>query len=98
MRSRRQFLTRASMGILIGAAGCSKAPQAQSSAGLPPGAPPAFGTAADVGPPVSTATFIEAEKLVRFDLQPQERETAAGNWRSSMAPLYERRTGPRKLA
>jgi len=46
---------------------------------------------------VSTSTFVEAEKLVQFELSPTERETAAGNWRSSMAPLYERRVGPRKF-
>jgi Asp-tRNA(Asn)/Glu-tRNA(Gln) amidotransferase A subunit family amidase len=68
-----------------------------SSASLPPGAPPAFGTAPDVGPAVSTSTFAEAEKLVQFPLSASERETAAGNWRSSMAPLYERRVGPRKF-
>jgi len=34
---------------------------------------------------------------VQFQLSPSERETAAGNWRSSMAPLYERRVGPRKF-
>ena len=99
--SRRRFLTRASIGFLIGAAGCQKNTQQTSggaaSTGLPAGAPPAFGTAPDVGPPVSAATFAEAEKLVQFDLTPAERDTAAGNWRKSMAPLYERRTGPRKL-
>ena len=84
------------MGMLIGAAGCREAEQQQNTA-LPAGAPPAFGTAPDVGPPVSTATFAEAEKLVQFDLTPPEREMAAGNWRKSMAPLYERRVGPRKL-
>jgi len=63
-----------------------------------PGAPTAFGTAPDVGPLVSTSTFVEAEKLVQFELSPAERETAAGNWRSSMAPLYERRVGPRKFS
>jgi Asp-tRNA(Asn)/Glu-tRNA(Gln) amidotransferase A subunit family amidase len=67
------------------------------SATLPPGAPPAFGTAPDVGPPVSDATFTEAEKLVQFELTPSERAMAAGNWRKTMAPLYERRTGPRKF-
>jgi Asp-tRNA(Asn)/Glu-tRNA(Gln) amidotransferase A subunit family amidase len=68
------------------------------SSSATPGAPPAFGTAPDVGPPVSTSTFAEAEKLVQFPLSDSERETAAGNWRSSMAPLYERRTGPRKFS
>jgi Asp-tRNA(Asn)/Glu-tRNA(Gln) amidotransferase A subunit family amidase len=51
-----------------------------------------------VGPPVSAATFAEAEKLVQFELTPAEREVAAGNWRKSLAPVYERRTGPRKFA
>jgi Asp-tRNA(Asn)/Glu-tRNA(Gln) amidotransferase A subunit family amidase len=32
------------------------------------------------------------------ELTAAERAQAAGNWRSAMAPLYERRTGPRKLA
>jgi len=50
-----------------------------------------------MGPAVSTSTFAEAEKLVQFQLSDPERETAAGNWRSSMAPLYERRVGPRKF-
>ena len=95
-KSRRQFLTRASIGFLVSASGCSR--PTEQSGELPPGAPPAFGTAPDVGPPVSTATFAEAEKLVQFPLSASERETAAGNWRKSMAPLYERRTGQRKLA
>jgi Asp-tRNA(Asn)/Glu-tRNA(Gln) amidotransferase A subunit family amidase len=80
-------------------AACNKPKEnSSSSSALPPGAPPAFGTAPDVGPPVSASTFAEAEKLVQFDLGPSERETAAGNWRKSMAPVYERRTGPRKFA
>jgi Asp-tRNA(Asn)/Glu-tRNA(Gln) amidotransferase A subunit family amidase len=47
---------------------------------------------------VSPATFAEAEKLSAIELTPSERAMAAGNWRMSMAPLYERRTGPRKIA
>ncbi|PWU03681.1 MAG: amidase [Terriglobia bacterium] len=78
------------------AAACRKS--TPESAAPPPGAPPAFGTAPDVGPAVSTSTFAEAEKLVQFELKGSEREAAAGNWRKSMAPLYERRTGPRKFA
>ena len=95
-KSRRQFLERASIGLAAALAACNKAPQ--ESGGLPPGAPPAFGTAPDVGPPVSTATFAEAEKLVQVEMTASERAMAAGNWRKSMAPLYERRTGPHKLA
>jgi len=47
---------------------------------------------------VSASTFAEGEKLMQVQLTPAERETAAGNWRKSMAPVYERRTGPRKFA
>jgi Asp-tRNA(Asn)/Glu-tRNA(Gln) amidotransferase A subunit family amidase len=65
---------------------------------LPAGAPPAFGTASPAGPEVSAATFAEAEKLVQVDLRPSDRTLAAGNWRNSMAALYERRTGPRNVA
>ncbi len=63
-----------------------------------PGAPPAFGTAPAVGPEVSVATFKEAEKLVQINFSQPELEQAAGNWRMAMAPLYERRVGPHKVA
>src|SRR5450432_4138003 len=95
--SRRQFLNCATAALVSAATACRKS--APDSAGtLPPGAPPAFGTSPDFGPPVSPDTFAEAEKLVKFDLSPAERQQAAGNWRKSMAPLYERRTGPRKFS
>jgi Asp-tRNA(Asn)/Glu-tRNA(Gln) amidotransferase A subunit family amidase len=93
--SRRKFLNRASAAFMAVLTGCRK--PTQDSAALPPGAPPAFGTAPDAGPLVSTSTFAEAEKLVQFELSAQDRQTAAGNWRKAMAPLYERRTGPRKF-
>ncbi|HXB69675.1 MAG TPA: amidase [Candidatus Acidoferrales bacterium] len=98
-KSRRQFLSRASISLMATAAACRRdAPQpATQPAALPPGAPPAFGTAPEVGPEVSTGTFAEAEKLVQVPLSAAEREMAAGNWRKAMAPVYERRTGPRKL-
>ncbi len=63
----------------------------------PPGSPPAFGTAPAAGPEVSGATFAEAEKLVAVELTAVERTQAALNWRSSMAAVHERRSGPRKL-
>jgi Asp-tRNA(Asn)/Glu-tRNA(Gln) amidotransferase A subunit family amidase len=47
---------------------------------------------------VSPSTFAEAEKLVQVELSPAEREVAADSWRRTLAPVYERRTGPRKLA
>jgi Asp-tRNA(Asn)/Glu-tRNA(Gln) amidotransferase A subunit family amidase len=47
---------------------------------------------------VSADTFAHAEKLVDVEMKPADRGEAASNWRMQMAPLYERRTGPRKLA
>src|SRR5438034_1526004 len=95
-KSRRQFLSRASIALAASAAACRRA--VQNSGTPPPGAPPAFGTAPPVGPEVSAGTFAEAEKLVQAPLSPAARQTAAGNWRRQMAPLYERRGGPRKLS
>ena len=95
-KSRRQFLTHAPL-ALLGAAVASYG-QDQKPAELPPGAPPAFGTAPAVGPQVSPATFAEAEKLVEVEFSSGDLAEAASNWRSAMAPLYERRVGPRKVA
>ena len=95
-KSRRQFLTHAPL-ALLGAAVASYG-QDQKPAEPQPGAPPAFGTAPPVGPEVSPATFAQAEKLVEVELTTEELAQAAGNWRSAMAPLYERRVGPHKVA
>jgi Asp-tRNA(Asn)/Glu-tRNA(Gln) amidotransferase A subunit family amidase len=93
-RSRREFMTEMTIAAL---AAMSSQAEAQQTKEPPPGAPPAFGTAPPVGPQVSPATFAEAEKLVRVEMTAPERAQAAGNWRSAMAQLYERRTGPRKV-
>jgi len=95
-KSRRQFLTHTPL-ALLGAAVASYG-QTQQPSEPPPGAPPAFGTAPPVGPEVSPATFAQAEKLVEVELSAEELAQAAGNWRSAMAPLYERRVGPHKVA
>jgi Asp-tRNA(Asn)/Glu-tRNA(Gln) amidotransferase A subunit family amidase len=99
--SRRDFLATASMGLL-GATISLQDDQAQSPTqqpAVPPaGAPPAFGTGPGAGPEVSTTTFAEAEKLVQVELTAADRATAAASWRQTMAALYERRTGPRKVA
>jgi Asp-tRNA(Asn)/Glu-tRNA(Gln) amidotransferase A subunit family amidase len=95
-KSRRQFLAATSLGVL-GAAAAYRS-RAQNPADLPPGAPPAFGTGPAVGPEVTRSTFAEAEKLVQVEFAEAERAQAAGSWRRTMASLYERRTGPRKLA
>ncbi len=95
-KSRRQFLSGVSAS-LIATTACRKVTEKKPTS-TPPGEPSAFGTAPEAGPPVTVATFAEAEKLMQVELSATEREVAVGNWRNSMAPVYERRTGPRKLS
>ena len=95
-KSRRNFLASTSISLLGAATACSN--KKHTPGELPAGTPPAFSTAPPVGPEVSASTFAEAEKLVQVNLRPSARDLAAGNWRKSMAALYERRTGPRKVA
>ena len=95
--SRREFLTYSSLGILAAAMQARAQAPAEQTQELPPGAPPALGTAPPVGPEVSPATFAEAEKLVQVEMTAADIATAACNWRMQMAPLLERRTGPRKI-
>ena len=94
-KSRRQFLA-TSLGA-IGAAAALRT-QAQNPQDLPPAAPPAFGTGPASAPKFPPTPFAEAEKLVYFPMTANEREVAAGSWRKTMAMLYERRVGPRKVA
>ncbi|MGA2726971.1 MAG: amidase family protein [Terracidiphilus sp.] len=93
--SRREFVALGSLGLLAGVVP-AQTPDAQSQTPTP-GAPPAFGTAAPVGPEVTAATFREAQKLVEVEMTAADLEEAAKNWRMQMAPLYERRVGPRKV-
>jgi hypothetical protein len=95
--SRREFLTQSTL-TLLGAAATSSTLAQTPTTPATPGAPPAFGTAPAVGPVVTPNTFAEAEKLLQFPLTEKDQAQAAGNWRSAMAPLYERRVGPRKVA
>ena len=96
-KSRREFLAQASL-ALVGTAAVNSFGQNQQTTEPTPGAPPAFGTASPVGPEVTTDTFAQAEKLVEVQFTQEELAQAAGNWRSAMAPLYERRVGPHKVA
>lgn len=96
IRSRREFLTVTSLGLL-GAAAASRL-RAQNPSNLPPGAPSAFGAGPAFGPEVSTTTFAEGEKLVQFPMTEAERAEAASSWRKTLAAVYERRVGPKKLA
>ena len=81
-KSRREFLTDASAGLLSAAgvlhaqgakqeqkpatAQSASSPAGAAAADLPPGAPPTFGGSRAVGPEVSAETFEVAEKLVRW--------------------------------
>src|SRR6202140_617502 len=103
-KSRRQFLTRTSFGLVAAAVAPAitlaeeKGEHSQEPAPSTPGAPPAFGTGPAVGPEVSATTFAEAEKLVQVQLTSADRTLAAESWRVNLASVYERRTGPRKVA
>jgi Asp-tRNA(Asn)/Glu-tRNA(Gln) amidotransferase A subunit family amidase len=95
-KSRRRFLRNVSASLVAMTTACRRPEQRTPAPSA--GTPPAFGTAPEAGPPVSASTFAEAEKLVQLEMTAAERDTASGNWRKAMAPLYERRTGPRKVA
>ena len=98
MNTRRQFLLTAPLGALGASMLASTALAGdEPPKAPPPGAPPAFGTAPQVGPEVTPATFAEAEKLVQVAMTPAEREMASAGWRRTLASVYERRTGPRKV-
>ncbi|HEY2119372.1 MAG TPA: amidase [Candidatus Acidoferrum sp.] len=94
-KSRREFLAQSSLTLL--AATIAPKVEAQNPTEQVPGEPSAFGTAPPVGPAVSPETFAQAEMLVRVELTTAERGQAGRTWASDMAPLYERRTGPRKI-
>jgi Asp-tRNA(Asn)/Glu-tRNA(Gln) amidotransferase A subunit family amidase len=101
VNTRRQFLICAPFGVLAAAAACRGEQQQPSSAppaAPPAGAPPTFGTAPGAGPEVTSSTFAEAEKLMQVTMTSAERDMAAATWRKTMAPMLERRVGPRKVA
>ena len=111
MKTRRQFLIKAQLGVLAAAsAGLSVSNPDQAfaqtspptvpatpAAPATPGAPPTFGTLPAFGPEVAAVTFAEAEKLTQVTMTAAEREMAANSWRTSMAAMLERRSGPRKV-
>ena len=99
MNTRRRFLITAPLGALAAAVACRTDSQ-HAAVSAPPataGAPPTFGNGPVSGPPVTPATFAEAEKLAQVTMTVPEREMAAASWRVSLAPLLERRVGPRTL-
>jgi len=97
MNTRRQFLIGGPLSLLVAQVACrneTPSPGASPTAG----APPTFASGAGAGPPVTPATFAEAEKLMQVSMTTAERQQAAGSWRQSLAQYLERRTGPRKVA
>ncbi|KGI77744.1 amidase [Oleiagrimonas soli] len=94
MKSRRQFLTRLPIGVLGAFAALKLKAQAAQDV---PGTAPAFNTGAGTGPQVTELTFAEAEKLVQVRMSAAQREQAASSWRTAMAGVLERRTGPNKV-
>src|SRR5919205_2384334 len=99
MNTRRQFLIKAPLSLLVTTAAL-KIGNSQTPSQTPttPGAPPTFGTGAGSGPAVTPETFAEAEKLMQVTMTPAERQQAAESWRTSLAQYFERRTGPRKVS
>lgn len=98
MKTRRDFLTQAPLGLLGAVVAGGALAQTGETTTPPPGSPGAFNTAPPVGPKLTTATFAEAEKLQQVTMTEAQREMAVANWPTSMAALLERRTGPRKVA
>jgi hypothetical protein len=110
VKTRRDFLALTGMGLVGAAVNAEESCSAQTNlnatttslqnpapAQEPAGMPPAFGTAKPVGPEVSEETLVEAEKLVQVNLNKADIAQAAKTWRVNLAPLYERRVGPRKM-
>ena len=112
MKTRRDFLAMTGMGLVGAVVSAEESSGAQTNLNAtttslqnpnpapgqePAGMPPAFGTAKPVGPEVSEETFAESEKLVQVNLNKADIAQAAKTWRVNLAPLYERRVGPRKM-
>src|SRR5262249_29182227 len=100
MNTRRQFLIRAPLGVLVAASACRNGgPSTNSqSSQTTAGAPPTFGTGVGSGPPVTPDTFAEAEKLMQVTMTAAERKQAADSWPDALDPYLEGRRGPRKIA
>jgi Asp-tRNA(Asn)/Glu-tRNA(Gln) amidotransferase A subunit family amidase len=47
---------------------------------------------------VSAASIAEASKLMQVELSPAECAQAASSWKANLPGIYERRTGPRRVA
>ena len=72
-QSRRRFLARTTAGLVGAAAVARRVAAAPDPTVTPPpaGMPPVFGTAPPVGPEITPATIVEAQKLVRIEFTPR---------------------------
>ena len=81
MNTRRQFLITAPLGVLGRGRRVPRRTAERAVGATPPatpGAPPTFGTAPASGPPVSAATFAEAEKLAQVTMSPARARDGGG--------------------
>ena len=99
-QSRRRFLARTTAGLVGAAAVARRVAAAPDPKVTPPpaGMPTVYGTAPPVGPEITPATVVEAQKLVRIEFTGADQAQIAESWARMMAGSMERRTGPRKLA
>ena len=97
MKTRREFLAQAPLGLLGAVVAGSAVAQVGAASAPPPGSPGAFNTAPPTGPALTPATFAEAEKLQQVTLTAAQRAMAASSWPTAMAGLLERRVGPKKV-
>lgn len=96
--TRRHFLVTGTLASLgVHALGQAATPTTQATNPGAAGAVPTMGVLPAAGPEVTAQDFQVAERLMQVQMTPAQREEAAGNWRTSMAPLAERRTGPHTL-
>ncbi len=85
--TRRDFLFSTAAGLGAAAIG-----------GTAPGSADAQSAPASAQPGPSSESFAAAEELMRVKLTPPERAQAARGWNTNLPGIYERRTGPRKVA
>lgn len=101
MNTRRDFLIRAPIALAAVTAACKGQSEQlpANGAGTPStaGAPPAFGTAAGLGPDVTVADFAAAEKLMQVTNNADEQVLMAESWRRTLSSTLERRVGPRTI-
>ena len=97
-KSRRRFLAEGALALagvaVAGTQEAAAAPDAgvaaaSGSASIFSGTPGAV--TAPAGPPLTSGTFVEAEKLMRVTLTPEQRTQAAESWDGNFGAFFDRR-------